>query len=273
MSRELAAIAALACAAAASAQNWSWSNVEKYPDDLVETGDAWSAIRIEEPAFVSYRVAADDFALEAETRITRITFYSVHIDPPNIIGGDWYIYEDDGRGEPGRLLAAGPDTRLDQHPLRIINNVFGSMIYGNVMEPRDLVLPAGRYFLAFRTYQGEPLGGGKPNNVALTTRRAIAGHPAMWNFGVLADGTATQAWVPMQVFNLVQEQEWAFQLEGEQDGCYADCDGNGVLDFFDFLCFQNLFLAADPRGDCDRNGVFDFFDFLCFQNAFLVGCP
>ncbi len=27
-------------------------------------------------------------------------------------------------------------------------------------------------------------------------------------------------------------------------GAYADCDGNGVLDFFDFLCFQNEFAAG-----------------------------
>jgi hypothetical protein len=55
--------------------------------------------------------------------------------------------------------------------------------------------------------------------------------------------------------------------------CYPDCDDNGVLDFFDFLCFQNAFLAGDPYADCDGNGTLDFFDFLCFQNAFLAGCP
>jgi hypothetical protein len=57
------------------------------------------------------------------------------------------------------------------------------------------------------------------------------------------------------------------------DPCYPDCDGDGALDFFDFLCFQNAFLAQEPYADCDENGVFDFFDFLCFQNAFLAGCP
>jgi hypothetical protein len=56
-------------------------------------------------------------------------------------------------------------------------------------------------------------------------------------------------------------------------GCYADCDLDGSLDFFDFLCFQNAFLAQDPYADCDRDGTFTFFDFLCFQNEFLAGCP
>jgi hypothetical protein len=58
-----------------------------------------------------------------------------------------------------------------------------------------------------------------------------------------------------------------------QAPCYPDCDGNETLDFFDFLCFQNAFLAGDPYADCDNNQVLDFFDFLCFQNEFLAGCP
>ncbi|MFG0284185.1 MAG: hypothetical protein ACF8R7_07155 [Phycisphaerales bacterium JB039] len=56
-------------------------------------------------------------------------------------------------------------------------------------------------------------------------------------------------------------------------GCYADCDGSGGLDFFDFLCFQNAFATGDPYADCDGTGTLDFFDFLCFQNAFAAGCP
>ncbi|MFG0284135.1 MAG: hypothetical protein ACF8R7_06900 [Phycisphaerales bacterium JB039] len=55
--------------------------------------------------------------------------------------------------------------------------------------------------------------------------------------------------------------------------CYADCDGTGELDFFDFLCFQNAFATGDLYADCDGTGALDFFDFLCFQNAFAAGCP
>jgi hypothetical protein len=55
-------------------------------------------------------------------------------------------------------------------------------------------------------------------------------------------------------------------------GCAADCDGSGFLDFFDFLCFQDLFAAGDPKADCDGSGGLDFFDFLCFQNEFAAGC-
>jgi hypothetical protein len=54
--------------------------------------------------------------------------------------------------------------------------------------------------------------------------------------------------------------------------CYADCDGSGTLDLFDFLCFQDEF-AHGSYADCDGSGSLDFFDFLCFQSAFAAGCP
>jgi hypothetical protein len=60
---------------------------------------------------------------------------------------------------------------------------------------------------------------------------------------------------------------------GCADSCYADCDGSGELDFFDFLCFQDAFAAGEPYADCDGSGDLDFFDFLCFQDAFAAGCP
>ncbi|MEQ8843655.1 MAG: GC-type dockerin domain-anchored protein [Phycisphaerales bacterium] len=54
--------------------------------------------------------------------------------------------------------------------------------------------------------------------------------------------------------------------------CRADCDGDGALSIFDFLCFQNLFDAGDLRADFDHDGALTLFDFLAFQNAFDAGC-
>ncbi|MCW5756123.1 MAG: hypothetical protein KIT54_02700 [Phycisphaeraceae bacterium] len=54
--------------------------------------------------------------------------------------------------------------------------------------------------------------------------------------------------------------------------CYADCDGDGDLNIFDFLCFQNKFAVRDLAADCDLDGRFTIFDFLCFQNRFSRGC-
>jgi hypothetical protein len=54
--------------------------------------------------------------------------------------------------------------------------------------------------------------------------------------------------------------------------CYADCDGDGALTIFDFLCFQNKFEVRDLAADCDLDGRWTIFDFLCFQNRFDAGC-
>jgi hypothetical protein len=70
------------------------------------------------------------------------------------------------------------------------------------------------------------------------------------------------------------------RLDPGHCGCYADCDrstGIGVLDIFDFLCFQSEFVAGSSFAcDCDVStgrGICDLFDFLCFQDAFVAGCP
>ena len=52
----------------------------------------------------------------------------------------------------------------------------------------------------------------------------------------------------------------------------ADFNKDGVLDIFDFLVFQNMFVLRDPRADLDHStgvGVFDIFDFLEFQTLFV----
>jgi hypothetical protein len=54
--------------------------------------------------------------------------------------------------------------------------------------------------------------------------------------------------------------------------CAADCDGDGLVLVFDYLCFQNLFDAGDRRADLDGDGELTIFDFLAFQNDFDSGC-
>jgi hypothetical protein len=61
-------------------------------------------------------------------------------------------------------------------------------------------------------------------------------------------------------------------FSGATETCYADFNGDGLLDLFDFLAFVNAFNVTDPKADCDANGGLDLFDFLCFVNAFNAGC-
>jgi hypothetical protein len=54
--------------------------------------------------------------------------------------------------------------------------------------------------------------------------------------------------------------------------CPGDCNADGSLDLFDFLCFVNQYNTHDPAADCTADGDFDFFDFVCFINLFNAGC-
>ncbi len=59
---------------------------------------------------------------------------------------------------------------------------------------------------------------------------------------------------------------------GSGSGCYPDCENDGDLDIFDYLCFLNEFAASSPYADCENDGDWDVFDFLCFQGQFANGC-
>lgn len=55
--------------------------------------------------------------------------------------------------------------------------------------------------------------------------------------------------------------------------CKPDCELDGDLDVFDFLCFQGKYSVQDPYADFEEDGDWDIFDFLAFQNAYATGCP
>jgi probable HAF family extracellular repeat protein len=107
----------------------------------------------------------------------------------------------------------------------------------------------------------------------------------LWTGGVIADlntmlppgsawrlqsATAINQSGQIVGWGLHNGQPRAFRLT--PSSCYADCDLDGELTFFDFLCYTNLFNANDPAADCDLDGELTFFDFLCFTNAFNAGC-
>jgi hypothetical protein len=59
-------------------------------------------------------------------------------------------------------------------------------------------------------------------------------------------------------------------VEGEDLWLYghrADLDDNGLLDLFDILIFQDLFVNGDLAADFDLNERLEIFDFLAFQDA------
>ncbi|MFI4881356.1 MAG: GC-type dockerin domain-anchored protein [Phycisphaerales bacterium JB064] len=258
--------AVLALPAATLAQSSIWVNYES--DGALEaTGFASSAVRMPD----SLRIAADDFEIGSPTTttITEIVFYSVWIDPPVILGGDWYIYEfDEATRAPGALIIGQADTPIEIVDSGLISSSFGT-IYRNTMVV-DVPLEAGKYFLGFRTHCAP--GGGKPVNAPLHPEWTNGSATAQWNFSAQESGQVLEAWMPMTAFHPT-EKEWAFELNGIVGlDCIADLDQDGSLTIFDFLMFQNLFDAGDPIADFDGDGSLTLFDFLAFQNAFDLGC-
>ncbi|MEQ9096689.1 MAG: GC-type dockerin domain-anchored protein [Phycisphaerales bacterium] len=246
------------------AQDYHWVNYESEAA-LEATGFASSAVRMPD----SLRIAADDFRVIEDTTITQIVFYSVWIDPPVILGADWYIYWYlDPIHAPGALIAGASDVAVEVVDSGLRNPTFGT-IYRNTITV-DVELIPGRYFLGFRTYCAP--GSGKPVNAPLHPEWTNGDATAHWNFSALETGEVIEAWQPMTDFHPTPK-EWAFEIHGTTGpACKVDLDGDGSLTVFDFLAFQNLFDAGDPAADFDLDGSLTVFDFLAFQNLFDVGC-
>ncbi|MCC6677397.1 MAG: dockerin type I repeat-containing protein [Phycisphaerales bacterium] len=55
--------------------------------------------------------------------------------------------------------------------------------------------------------------------------------------------------------------------------CPGDLNGDGQVDFADYLEFLNLYDAGDPAADLNEDGEVDFADYLEFLNLYNEGCP
>jgi hypothetical protein len=66
---------------------------------------------------------------------------------------------------------------------------------------------------------------------------------------------------------------YLFDLSACRPSRPADCNADGSVNIFDFLCFQGLVTTGDPAADCNADAVINIFDFLCFQGAVTEGCP
>lgn len=56
------------------------------------------------------------------------------------------------------------------------------------------------------------------------------------------------------------------------DDCFADYNGDDIVDTRDVLAYLNDWNAQDPAADCDGNALIDTRDVLCFLNLWTGGC-
>ncbi len=54
--------------------------------------------------------------------------------------------------------------------------------------------------------------------------------------------------------------------------CYADCNGDTIVNTLDVLCYLNLYAAGDPAADCNGDTAVNSLDVLCFLNLYVAGC-
>ncbi|MBL9030777.1 MAG: hypothetical protein JNM80_03610 [Phycisphaerae bacterium] len=123
-----------------------------------------------------------------------------------------------------------------------------------------------------------------------------AGTPLRWAGGDVEDPFATLTdfwWDSNEVFGFAESgitiptsPQFTIGLDlgtrnrtAAAPACYANCDGSTaapVLNVNDFVCFNNLYAAANPAANCDQSTtppVLNVNDFVCFLNRFAAGCP
>ncbi|MCC6676113.1 MAG: hypothetical protein IT436_03115 [Phycisphaerales bacterium] len=63
-----------------------------------------------------------------------------------------------------------------------------------------------------------------------------------------------------------------YEVQYSPPPCVVDLNGDGLVDFSDYLEFLNLYEAQDPRVDFNQDGLVDFSDYLEFLNLYDTGC-
>ena len=65
---------------------------------------------------------------------------------------------------------------------------------------------------------------------------------------------------------------FAINMPARFSPCTADFNGDGSVDFFDYLDFVDAFSSTSLSADFNHDGSIDFFDYLDFVDAFSAGC-
>lgn len=134
-------------------------------------------------------------------------------------------------------------------------------VYALTADNLGWTVPAGEYWLAW-TLNGS-IDGGPYTPYLGDDAQPVVGDAMQRVFG---------AWRPARNSSEGGVQvSLPFKVYGSTS-CAADMDGDGELTFFDFLSFQNAYVAGDMAADCDGDGELSLLDFTCFQTAFSAGC-
>ena len=173
-------------------------------------------------------------------------------------------------GQPGSSRVAG-DASVDRLTSAEFANAYvalGGVTFANdrpvyALTAGDLgwSLGAGDYWLVWSmggTLDGGPYSPYLGNDTQPVMGEALQQFLGAWRPARTSTDSGVQVALPFEVYG--------------STACAADCDGDGALTIFDFLCYQNAFAAGEASADCDGDGSVTAADFACFQSAFLDGC-
>ncbi|MCA9278059.1 MAG: hypothetical protein H6815_04635 [Phycisphaeraceae bacterium] len=207
----------------------------------------------------------NDFTASSDWTVESVQFWGgyAQVGAGNTHGFMIRFYENDN-GNVGALV----DT---QDVLSFNETVYHTVVSGGITNGWEgfhvtlnlntpVQLPAGDYWISV---------------VAILDRGGTANEP-QWGWidaqNVVGSGCMQRFFSP--TFGGPRSDDVAFVLEGSVGSvCYADCDGSGALNIFDYICFGNEYAAGTSYADCDGSGSLNIFDYICFGNEYAAGCP
>jgi hypothetical protein len=227
---------------------------------------------------------ADDFTLEAGARITSVAadFTSKRGGRPS--DGVWVQFFADEEGRPsdtmyaGAVISGGAMEMLDMGLIPELGQYNFARRFVCDVASMNLTLGPGRWWVSVQPvdFSSGPNADwywvlrdlGQVIGMDMHARNGGTHHEGP--FGGQAGLLTFDNWANFTSIGFGGPGTIPMRVEGET--CRADFDGNGQVDFFDYLDFVAAFDAGDPRADFDHNEQVDFFDYLDFAAAFAAGC-
>jgi hypothetical protein len=180
------------------------------------------------------------------------------VPPPYVPDGDQVLYINATSGIEQVL----PATLLVDTRYTLSFSVCTRPVFGLNTGMRVSLLAGSNLFLDLDSFLEPPIPQGQCRRFVVSAIAASKtpglGEPL--KLRILRTGTGTQG-----NFDLVL-------LDTSEAVCAPDLNGDGIVDFNDFLAFLGFYNAEDPRADFNGDGAIDFNDVLAFLNLYNQGC-
>jgi hypothetical protein len=228
---------------------------------------------------------ADDFALESQTMITRVTADFVSSITAQLPDAVWVQFFADVDGAPsndvtGELIAVGHPaiTVTDLGPLNTPAPNNNGVRLSIDVSSAGITLGPGTWWVSVQPVQLEVPGWYwilRQLNVVVGNdcfaRNGGTHHMGEYGGfqGVLIEDY--NDWARMGDIGL-QTSTVPMRIEGSSSACRADFNADGEANSQDFFDFLNAFFSSAPSSDFNSDGVTNSQDFFDFLTIFFQGC-